>query len=95
MMTLYFEDLKPGRVFKAGPVTVDPEEVSDFARRYDPQDFHLDEEAGRNSVFGGTCRQRLANSVIYDAYAGFKRSCQHRKRLGRFTNRQNDVAPAR
>lgn len=52
-MTLYFEDLKPGRVFKAGPVTVEPAEVHDFARRYDPQPFHLDEAAGAASVFGG------------------------------------------
>lgn len=51
-MTLYFEDLKPGRVFKSGPVTVDPTEVEDFARRYDPQDFHLDAAAGAASVFG-------------------------------------------
>jgi acyl dehydratase len=52
-MPLYFEDLKPGRVFKAGPVTVAPDEVRDFAERYDPQPFHLDEAAGRASVFGG------------------------------------------
>jgi len=51
-MTLYFEDLKPGRVFKSGPVTVDLDAVRDFATQYDPQAFHLDEEAGRNSVFG-------------------------------------------
>jgi acyl dehydratase len=51
-MTLYFEDLKPGRVFKAGPVQVDPAEVADFAKRYDPQAFHLDEAAGKASVFG-------------------------------------------
>ncbi|MBV8657655.1 MAG: MaoC family dehydratase [Burkholderiales bacterium] len=51
-MTLYFEDLKPGRVFKSGPVTVDVSAVHDFATQYDPQPFHLDEEAGRNSVFG-------------------------------------------
>ncbi|QDQ25880.1 dehydratase [Chitinimonas arctica] len=51
-MTLYFEDLKPGRVFKAGPVTVDPAEAHDFASSYDPQAFHLDEAAGLASVFG-------------------------------------------
>jgi len=51
-MTLYFEDLKPGRVFKAGPLQVEPAEVHDFASKYDPQPFHLDEAAGAASVFG-------------------------------------------
>lgn len=52
-MTLYFEDLRPGRVFTAGPVPVEPQEAADFARLYDPQPFHLDAEAGAASVFGG------------------------------------------
>ena len=51
-MMLYFEDLKPGRVFKSGPINVDPTAVSDFAKRYDPQSFHLDEAAGTASIFG-------------------------------------------
>ncbi|WP_374354118.1 MaoC family dehydratase [Chitinimonas sp.] len=51
-MKLYFEDLKPGRVFKSGPILVEAAEVRDFAERYDPQDFHLDEAAGAASVFG-------------------------------------------
>ncbi|WP_374535442.1 MaoC family dehydratase [Chitinimonas taiwanensis] len=52
LMALYFEDLKPGRVFKAGPITVDPTQASEFARQYDPQPFHLEEAAGAASVFG-------------------------------------------
>lgn len=52
-MPLYFEDLKPGRVFRAGPVVVEAGEVHDFARKYDPQPFHLDATAGAESVFGG------------------------------------------
>ncbi|MCF7553276.1 MaoC family dehydratase [Pseudonocardia sp. WMMC193] len=48
-----FEDLTPGRVFDLGSVTVDRDEMIAFARRFDPQPFHLDEEAGRASVFGG------------------------------------------
>ncbi|SDG57413.1 MaoC family dehydratase [Pseudonocardia oroxyli] len=48
-----FEDLTPGRVFELGSVTVDRDEMIAFARRFDPQPFHLDEEAGQASVFGG------------------------------------------
>jgi len=57
-----FEDLTPGRVFELGSVTVDRDEMVAFARRFDPQPFHLDEDAGRASVFG-----RLAASGWYTA----------------------------
>lgn len=50
--TIFWEDLTAGSVRELGSVTVDKEEVRDFASKYDPQPFHLDEEAGRNSVFG-------------------------------------------
>jgi acyl dehydratase len=52
MDQLAFEDFTPGRVFELGTVTADREEMIDFARRFDPQPFHLDEEAARESVFG-------------------------------------------
>ncbi|MCE3550133.1 MaoC family dehydratase [Pseudonocardia sp. RS11V-5] len=47
-----FEDLTPGRVFDLGAVTVDHDEMVEFARRFDPQPFHLDEAAGKESIFG-------------------------------------------
>ncbi|NLR73771.1 MaoC family dehydratase [Leeia aquatica] len=50
---LYFEDLTPGRVFHGGPISATVEEIVDFARRFDPQPFHLDPMAGLQSVFGG------------------------------------------
>jgi acyl dehydratase len=49
---LAFEDLVPGRVFDLGTVVVDGEEMLAFARRFDPQPFHVDEVAGKESVFG-------------------------------------------
>jgi len=39
---LYLEDLTPGRIFKAGPVTVTEAEILAFAGKYDPQPFHTD-----------------------------------------------------
>ncbi|WP_149537240.1 MaoC family dehydratase [Siccirubricoccus phaeus] len=50
---IYLEDLTPGRLFTAGPVTVTEAEIIDFARRYDPQPFHTDPEAAKASFFGG------------------------------------------
>ena len=53
--TLYWEDLQPGSVRELGTASLDAEEIKEFAGRYDPQPFHLDEEAGRRSMFGGLC----------------------------------------
>jgi acyl dehydratase len=50
---LYFEDLAVGQTFVTGNVTVEPEEVKAFAAEFDPQPFHLDEGAARESPFGG------------------------------------------
>ncbi len=50
---IYLEDLKPGMVLPLGSVTVDRQELLEFARRYDPQPFHTDEEAARASIYGG------------------------------------------
>ncbi|MFR9731065.1 MaoC family dehydratase [Saccharopolyspora sp. MS10] len=55
MVAIAYEDLTPGRVFDLGSVRVDRDEMVEFARRFDPQPFHLDEEAGRRSVLGGLC----------------------------------------
>ena len=49
---LYFEDLTPGRVFDLGAVVVDSDEMLAFARRFDPQPFHVDDDAGKASIFG-------------------------------------------
>ena len=50
---LYFEDLAVGQRFGTGTVTVEPEMITAFAAEFDPQPFHLDEEAARESPFGG------------------------------------------
>lgn len=48
-----FEDLTPGRVFDLGSTVVDRAEMLAFARRFDPQPFHVDEAAAAVSLFGG------------------------------------------
>jgi acyl dehydratase len=51
----YWEDLQPGQPRDLGTVTMSAEEIKDFARQFDPQPFHVDEEAGRRSIFGSLC----------------------------------------
>ena len=48
----YYEDLDPGETLTSGEMRVDKDEVLAFARKYDPQYFHADEDAARDSVFG-------------------------------------------
>ena len=50
---LYLEDLAPGMVFESGSHTLTAEEIKEFAGRYDPQFFHLDDELAKDSLFGG------------------------------------------
>ncbi len=49
----YFEDYIPGSVHKFGSIIVEEDEVIAFARRFDPQSFHIDPVAAEKSVFGG------------------------------------------
>jgi acyl dehydratase len=49
----FFEDIAVGQRREVGSFTFTAEDIKRFARQFDPQRFHLDEEAGRNSLFGG------------------------------------------
>ena len=50
---LYLEDLHVGQRFTSAPHKLDAEQIKRFAAEYDPQPFHLDEEAAKASLFGG------------------------------------------
>lgn len=66
----YFEDLEPGTVQRFGSYAVVREEVIDFASKFDPQPFHLDDEAAAQTHFGRlsasgwhTCAMTMAMMV--------------------------------
>ena len=50
---LWLEDLHVGQTFVSGSVTLTAEDIKTFARQFDPQPFHLDEAAAKDSLFGG------------------------------------------
>ena len=50
---LYLEDFATSARYEAGPIAVDQDELIAFATRYDPQPFHTDPVAAKNSLFGG------------------------------------------
>ena len=77
---IYFEDLVIGVDRKFGTYEVTREEVLDFARKYDPQPFHLSDEAAAKTHFGRLAASGwhtaamtmavIARKVIEDEQAG-------------------------
>jgi acyl dehydratase len=53
MTERYLEDFAIGQVFNTGRLRVDKAQIVAFAKEYDPQPFHLDEDAARKSPFRG------------------------------------------
>ena len=53
MSKIYFEDIAVGDKTTSDSKTITKEKILDFARKYDPQPFHIDEEAAKNSIYGG------------------------------------------
>jgi acyl dehydratase len=49
----YFEDYLPGEVHEFGSVTIEEADIIAFALRFDPQPFHIDPDAAKQSAFGG------------------------------------------
>jgi len=55
----YFDDLSDGEVLDCQPVLMTRETIIDFAKNFDPQPFHIDENAARESIFGGLVASSL------------------------------------
>ncbi len=55
VLSEFFEDLKPDHRFELGSKKFDADYIKGFAVKYDPQSFHMDEEAAKNSHFGALC----------------------------------------
>jgi acyl dehydratase len=49
----YWEDFKVGEVHQIGEKRIDKDEIIAFAKQFDPQPFHVDEAAAKDSTFGG------------------------------------------
>lgn len=73
----YFDDFAPGDEIELGSHTVTRAEIIAFARQFDPQVFHLDEEAARQTIYGGLIASgwhtgSLTMRLLYD---GLIRHC--------------------
>lgn len=64
-MSTYFEDLELGRMTELGSHTFTAADITAFAALYDPQPFHIDEEAAKASLFGALCASGWQTASIY------------------------------
>jgi acyl dehydratase len=49
----FLEDFEAGQMFRSGRIRIDADGIKRFAAEFDPQSFHLDEQAAAASLFGG------------------------------------------
>ena len=59
MTTRYLEDLAEGEHLNCQPVIITRETIIDFAKSFDPQPFHIDDNAANKSIFGGLVASSL------------------------------------
>lgn len=62
---LWADDLEAGQVYRFGTHHVTEEELLDFARTWDPQDFHTDKAAAEAGAYGGLIASGLHTMSIY------------------------------
>jgi acyl dehydratase len=72
----FFEDIQVGDVFEVGRYTFTADNIKAFANRFDPQPFHIDEEAAARSHFGA-----LVASGWHTALAWMRLMIDHRRRM--------------
>ncbi len=69
----YWEDFQVSERKFAGTISADKAEIIEFAKKFDPQPFHIDEEKAKSSIYGGIIASgwhscSLLMRVIYDSY---------------------------
>jgi acyl dehydratase len=84
----WFEELSIGTKTALGAETFTRESIIEFAQKYDPQPFHVDDEAARSSLFG-----RLAASGWHTASMWMKRFVDTRAKFERERERSSEPAP--
>ncbi len=61
----HFEDFAVGQVYELGTREITREQIIAFAREFDPQPFHVDEEAAKDTAFGGLIASGWHTASIY------------------------------
>src|SRR6185503_13271664 len=94
----FFEDIEIGARREVGSFTFTADDIKRFATQFDPQRFHLDEEEGRKSLFGGPAasgwRQRLPRAVRKSRWEGLRRASVNCAGSSRFWPATPSIIPA-
>jgi len=61
---MFFDDLPVGFTHETGSVTLGEDEIIAFARKYDPQPFHIDPEAAAASIYGGIIASGFQTLIV-------------------------------
>lgn len=61
----YAQDFTKGQIFKLGKKTITKDEIIEFAKKYDPFPFHLDEKEASKTVFGGIISSGWQTALIW------------------------------
>ena len=72
-LPIYYEDIKIGSKVYLGPISVKKPDIISFAKCFDPQYFHLDEEKAKTSILKGLCASgwhtcALFMRMLYDGF---------------------------
>ena len=75
MTARFLEDFAVGQTYGSGRARIDGDRIKSFAAEFDPQPFHLDEDAARNSIFRGLAASgwhtaALTMRLLVDSEAG-------------------------
>ena len=62
---MFFEDFVEGEIFEYGGERINKEEVFEFARRYDPEPFHLSDETAADTIFGSPIASGLQTLALW------------------------------
>lgn len=63
-MPRYWQDIQPGEHFTTALASLSKQDILEFAAEFDPQPYHLDNEAAEASIFGGLCASGWQVSAI-------------------------------
>jgi acyl dehydratase len=85
----YFEDIQVGDSYAVGRHTFTADEIKSFARRFDPQLFHLDEAAAERSHFGALCASGWHTAVVW-----MRLMVDHRRGLAEVARARGEPVPA-
>jgi len=67
----YLEDFAVGQTFRSGRLKIDRERIKTFGAEFDPQPFHVDEEAARDTIFGGLAASGWHTAAITMRHSTF------------------------